>query len=325
MKLVTDLSVTARVPRGHISPAPEPDLQRSEWSFLSGTLPAGVAFSRAGVAGHFDGAGVMRFATADQPRFDHHPISHALRGLMVEPEATNLLSASAEFNASVWINTWVVLTANATLAPDGTMTADRVADRGGKSGPHSLHMLTRLAASMPHTVSVFAKAAERRRFEIYGSTAAWAENSSAMFDLASGSVTSLSGAFTGAKITDVGGGWYRCEATGMSNAVTSLTGAAVRFGLVTDDGLNTYMGVAGLGLSLWRAQLEVGVGTSHLPTGVILATRAADRVRITTVMGVRDVRVTTEDGAIDLPAQDLNGDWWPAMTGPQWIKKIEVL
>ena len=55
------------------------------------------------------------------------------------------------------------------------------------------------------------------------------------------------------------------------------------------------------------------------------ATRAADQPRITANLGTRDVRVTTEAGVQVLTAQALTGSYWPALTGPQHIRKIEVL
>ena len=55
------------------------------------------------------------------------------------------------------------------------------------------------------------------------------------------------------------------------------------------------------------------------------ATRAADQPRITANLGTRDLRVTTEAGVQVLTAQALTGSYWPALTGPQRIRKIEVL
>ena len=44
-----------------------------------------------------------------------------------------------------------------------------------------------------------------------------------------------------------------------------------------------------------------------------------------TLTAVSDHRVTTEAGVQVLTAQALTGSYWPALTGPQHIRKIEVL
>ena len=85
MKLIFDLSLTGRPP-GRVSMA-----SRLVLDFTTGALPDGVSFTRAGSATYFDAAGVLQTALADVPRFDHNPVSGALRGLLVEPSATNRL------------------------------------------------------------------------------------------------------------------------------------------------------------------------------------------------------------------------------------------
>jgi hypothetical protein len=60
-----------------------------------GTLPPNVTVTRAGTATYFDVAGTLQTAAANAPRWDYDPVSHALRGLLVEDGRTNLLLNSA--------------------------------------------------------------------------------------------------------------------------------------------------------------------------------------------------------------------------------------
>ena len=59
-----------------------------------GVLPPGLTFTRASTATYFDAAGTMQTVGNDVPRWDYDPITHALRGLLVEEPRTNLLLGS---------------------------------------------------------------------------------------------------------------------------------------------------------------------------------------------------------------------------------------
>ena len=60
-----------------------------------GTLPPTVTVTRAGTATYFDAAGTLQTAAANAPRWDYDPVTHALRGLLIEEARTNLLLNSA--------------------------------------------------------------------------------------------------------------------------------------------------------------------------------------------------------------------------------------
>src|SRR4029077_15880586 len=54
-----------------------------------------ITFTRASVGTYFDVAGTMQTATANTPRFDYDPVTHALRGLLIETQRINILLNSA--------------------------------------------------------------------------------------------------------------------------------------------------------------------------------------------------------------------------------------
>ncbi|MCD8566326.1 MAG: hypothetical protein LRY36_00025 [Alphaproteobacteria bacterium] len=60
-------------------------------SFLS--LP-GASFARNSVGTYFDASGVLQTAANDQMRFDHDPVTHEAKGLLVEEQRTNYLRNS---------------------------------------------------------------------------------------------------------------------------------------------------------------------------------------------------------------------------------------
>jgi hypothetical protein len=197
------------------------------------------------------------------PRFDHDPATGASRGLLIEESRTNLLERSAEFNNAYWNKVNVTVTANDTVAPDGTTTADAVFE----TVDNGFHAVSR-GAVVPSTgtvaMSVFAKANGRSRFGIqvgvdYGDFNLSAVTASVPFGGISASIEPISN------------GWYRC-------AFTVAATADDAYILVFLDGAsNSYAGDPTKGMYFWGAQAELGAfPTSYIPTTTATATRAAD-------------------------------------------------
>ncbi|CAO3403499.1 phage head spike fiber domain-containing protein [Azospirillum palustre] len=100
--------------------------------FLSGSVDSRISFTRASTATYFDANGVMQAAAINQPRFDFDPATLQPRGVLIEAQATNFLVRSREFGAANWFTFGTVsVAADAALAPDGTMTADRLTIASG--------------------------------------------------------------------------------------------------------------------------------------------------------------------------------------------------
>jgi len=219
-------------------------------------------------------------AASGVARFDHNPITDESLGLLIEEQRTNLVLRSEEFDNAVWVKNACTVSANTLTAPDGAITADKLVE-DTSTGLHFLHYLATFAASTSYTVSVYAKAGERTRFQIGGSGSAWASFSTAVFDLSAGTVVTNTGAFTSASITPVGNGWYRCTATGLSNA-SPVNQQVAQFFLVQSGTTNSYTGNGFSGLFIWGAQLEAGsFATSYIPTVAASVTRNADAASMT--------------------------------------------
>ena len=111
----------------------------------------------------------LLFAPAGVPVIHIDPLT-GRRGLRVEPAATNLLQRSQEFDDAYWTKSNAgtgiapVVTANDAIAPDGTLTADRIDfDRGAGNTVGDESSLSRgsitIANATAHSGSVFIKAA----------------------------------------------------------------------------------------------------------------------------------------------------------------------
>ena len=63
-----------------------------------GTLDPRITFTRASSATYIDASGVIQMAAVNAPRWDYDPVTHALRGVLIEEARTNLLLNSATLN-----------------------------------------------------------------------------------------------------------------------------------------------------------------------------------------------------------------------------------
>jgi hypothetical protein len=269
-----------------------PNLTAVGWFFELGTdlrdasqaaTPAQTIFAWGGQVelGGTMSAYVPTAATANgAPRFDYHPVSHALRGLLLEEARTNLLAPSLP--SASWSVQNVTLTPNFDIAPDGTNSAVRMANTTSTTF-HGVQRAFTIIASQPYTVSVYAKAAEIRYLQIIFDSAPNPAGAWATFDLLAGVV---SGAPTGGSgavainpfINYVGNGWYRIGFT--STMSTYTTG---RFSLNNSNVPNygfyspTYAGAATDGVLIWGCQVEAGTfSTSHIPTTTAVLGRALE-------------------------------------------------
>ena len=98
----------------------------------SKTLDPRITFSRPqtgnGVT-YVDEDGLIKYASADEPRFDHDPETGECLGLLIEESRQNLLLRSEEFDNGYWnienaSGSASKGSANIIAAPDGTVTGD---------------------------------------------------------------------------------------------------------------------------------------------------------------------------------------------------------
>jgi hypothetical protein len=172
----------------------------------------------------------------------------------------NLVLYSEEFDNAGWTKDTATVTANATVAPDGTTTADKAIPNNGADLTSIANGAVRQAVTFPagatFVFSVFAKEAEFDRIELYFSEGTGTTNRATVtYSLVDGSVVTaaaVAGTFTNVSSTStsVGNGWYRLTLTFTSGTATS---ARARFA-VRDSGTTTGDGTSGI--FIWGAQLE---------------------------------------------------------------------
>lgn len=168
--------------------------------------------------------------------------------------ATNRQIRSQEIDNAAYTKNNTVVVANAATAPDGTPTIDKV-NETAVNGDFSLSRNPNAAvdAGLPHTSSIFAKAAERSKIRLRFATQLGYVGS-AVFDLAAGTIFSTDQVM--AEIEDWGGGIYRCGITATAQAGAPSATSGGFFYICADDGTVTHQGEAGKGVYAWGAQFE---------------------------------------------------------------------
>jgi len=169
---------------------------------------------------------------------------------------TNHFLRSQEVDNAIWTKTNATITANASGAPDGTTTADRLRETA-ITGSHRISQSLTITSGQVWTISAWVKADGRDFAWIDFPNAEFGAGSDARFDLSTGETNS---AF--AEIEAHPSGFYRISAT--LTAVASGT-VAVLIGLSSTryaSPATTYLGDVTKGVLIWGLQAEVGAGAS---------------------------------------------------------------
>jgi hypothetical protein len=176
----------------------------------------------------------------------------------------NFFTSSEALDNAAWTKTNTTITADATTAPDGNATADKVVETVANA-THRVDRSDRQPAVTPvglWTYSFYAKAAERTRIalSIYCAAPAYAAHLMAMhFDLSTGTTLPLSSSVPGSYGMERAyqpdgswNGWYRCWVTALVGSGMTVTEYAY---LCNAAGITTYVGDITKGLYLWGGQL----------------------------------------------------------------------
>ena len=252
-----------------------------------GTLPGNISFTRASTATRFDSAGVLQTTASGTARVDSHVYDGTNwinRGLLIEEARTNLFLRSEEFSNVAWAKTRSTVTGDATVAPNGTTTADKLVEDNTAANNHYITIYISVVSGVSYTFSSFAKKADYDRINFQISTTRFPATVKGTFNLVTGVIDETTGSPDASSITDVGGGWFRCSLT----ATADSTGSNPFF-IVLDEGTGgaedtTIDGDGTSGTFIWGAQLEAeAFPTSYIKTTTAAVTRAADVATISDV------------------------------------------
>jgi len=157
----------------------------------------------------------------------------------------NLLTYSEDFGNVAWSKFLSTCTTDATTAPNGTNTADKLVVNNGETYGQFYRAYT-AADNTTYTVSVYLKALDFTTGALYLSNKSGG-TPYVTFDLTSATITGTLNGALGGTITSVGSGWYRITCTMNSGTGASTTYMYVQF-TGNGDGVK--------GSYIWGAQLE---------------------------------------------------------------------
>ena len=218
---------------------------------------------------------LIKYAAANEPRFDHDPATGASKGLLIEESKTNLMARSEEFNQSPWSSSLITITQDDGVSPDGLTTAESFLFTGVGNVVQTAVMGSTAPTA---TFSFFVKAKTGAGFTriIIGNGTSPTNFFGGWFNLSTGlwGTSAIGGTATlvGTSVTNFNNGWYRISITGSVSGASSYT----PFLYITDSDNSTVRSTT-VSQLWWGAQLEAGTfPTSYIPTTSGTAARSAD-------------------------------------------------
>jgi hypothetical protein len=215
---------------------------------------------------------VLETAAAGVARFDHNPTTFESLGLLIEEQRTNLLTYSSDYSNAAWTKSESTITADTVVAPDGTLTADKLVG-SSVNAQHYLRRTISISASTTYTYSFFAKAGEVTMLGIR-EAGLMGSGDGVTVDLLTNTVVG-----TGVTVSDVGNGWKKIAFVRTSGGAQGQWNLDI---LLNNGSTSTYAGDGYSGIYIWGAQLEAGAfPTSYIPTTTAQVTRSADAASMT--------------------------------------------
>ena len=221
------------------------------YSILPNDASGDFTYERNGSATRMRKDGLIEELTVDDtPRLDW--LNSNCPSLLLEPQRTNLQSYSENFSGAAWTPSFVTITANSSISPNGELTAYKIESHQTNFSAELKGFLS-ITSNTEYTYSIYVKAGTTSicRVELTDRI-----NSSdyyyglVRFDMAT---ETLSTNLATASFDKLDGGWYRLKMTATSpNPILGSTNAKI---ILPEVG----------SIFIWGAQMEVGdYATSYI-------------------------------------------------------------
>jgi len=196
--------------------------------------------------------GLIKYAAADEARFDHDPVTGECLGLLIEESRTNLQPYGSDYSTNYWDFSYgISKTPNATVSPDGTLSAtliqqdttDSIHQLAGGFGFNSGYITT----SSTYTLSLYVKYYNSNKIRLMeqatygGSTDGSYTKAGVVFNFATESIektiqwnSSSQSRIAGYKVDKFPNGWYRLNLSVIPGGDTN--NQRVYFGIYPQEG-----------------------------------------------------------------------------------------
>ena len=202
-----------------------------------------------------DAAGTTPVTAAEQPvgrindksgRGNHATQTTATKRPVLSARV-NLLTKTEDFSHADWTKNATTVTANATTAPDGASTADKLIASASLAEHYILAASVTPTAGVNYTYSIYAKAGEYDKLSILYPGGSTADHPA--FNLTTGTVIKSGNVAITTEIESIGNGWHKCSIT---YPWINNNGRRIYLG---DDPVTTFLGDGTSGIYIWGASL----------------------------------------------------------------------
>lgn len=183
---------------------------------------------------------------------------------LIEVVSRNLITYSEQIDNADWVKTNLTITANATNAPNGTLTAEKLIP----TVTNDLHItessVVPFVSGNSYTFSFYAKRAENNFIQITASSSLLSTR--ANFNLLNGTLGTVDSGIT-ATITLIDNDWYRCTASFVASATGNFRMILSNITASTSARFATFAGNGTSGVFVWGFQVDNGsTATEYFPT-----------------------------------------------------------
>lgn len=218
---------------------------------------------------------------------------------LIEIVPRNLVNYSEQLDNADWIKTNLTITSPVAIAPNGTLTADKLIP----TTTNDLHIvegsLVSFVSGNSYTFSFYAKRAEDNFIQITASSSLLSTR--ANFNLLNGTLGFVDSGIT-ATITPINNDWYRCTASFVAATTGNFRMVLCNIPASTSARFATFAGNGTSGLFVWGAQIDNGsVATEYFPT-----TNRLDIPRIDYSTGTASLLVEPQRTNLYTYSQQLN-------------------
>jgi hypothetical protein len=256
---------------------------------------------RATTATRVNSAGLIESVAINVPRLDY--LNASCPSLLVEPQRTNLLKYSEQFDNAAWTKLNGTITANSVTSPDGTINADKLVEDTSTGNHRIVNSAFPVSNGTAYSQSWYVKYFNNQWVQLNRGQ----EGSGYLnFDLING-VVGNTGGITNYEISVMPNGWYRISINYVVTGTFATAGISI---LKTNINARyeSYVGDGTSGVYIWGCQYEQSsYPTSYIPTTSAAVTRNADVISKTGISSLIGQTEGTLYAEVDLSIQSEAG------------------